>query len=55
MRDTAGEATTNYKKTFTYEPIHMDVSVLADQEELTYNINEQAKECSLEDLDDRDR
>ena len=37
MQDTAGEARTNSLVTFSYGPLRMDVSVLADQQELTYN------------------
>ena len=35
MRDTAGEVT------FFYWPLYMDVPVLADQQELTYNSSAQ--------------
>ena len=36
MLDTDGEARTNSLVTFFYGPLHLDVSVLADQEELIY-------------------
>ena len=37
MRDTAREVRKNSYVMFVYEPLHMDVPVLADQQELTYN------------------
>ena len=36
MQDTAEEARTNSKVTVFYGPLHMDVPVLAEQEELIY-------------------
>ena len=35
MWDTAGEARTNSQMTFFYGPLHMDMLVLADQQERT--------------------
>ena len=37
MRDATEKARTNSKMTFSYGPLHMDVPVLADRQELTYN------------------
>ena len=37
MQDTVGEARMNSKVTFSYEPMHTDVPVLADQQELKYH------------------
>ena len=34
MRKTTGEANDQIKKTFSYEPLHMDVPVIVDQQEL---------------------
>ena len=36
MRDTAGEARMNSLVMFFYGPLHMEVPVLADQQELIY-------------------
>ena len=36
MRNTTGEARTNWKVMFSYGPTHMDEQVLADQQERTY-------------------
>ena len=38
MLDTAGEARISIKATFSNRPLHTDVPVLADQQELTCNI-----------------
>ena len=37
MWDTAGEAKTKSSVTFSYGLLHMDMPVLDNQEELTYN------------------
>ena len=57
MRDITGEVSTNSQLMFSYGPLHMDISVLADQQRLMYISADTG--CSLNDqpgvMDDRDR
>ena len=43
MQDTAREVRTNWYMTFSYRPLHMNVPVLADQQELTNNCTVRAQ------------
>ena len=47
MRDTFGEARTNSKVTFFNGHLHMDVPVLADQQELANNISLRTQDVVL--------
>ena len=58
MRDTVGEAKTNSLETFPNRPLHMDVPMLADQQEFIYNNSVWKQGIVIQDLpeamDDRD-
>ena len=53
MRDTTWEARTNLYETFSHGPLHKDVAVLADQQELTYNSSLRAQKNLPGVRDDR--